>query len=197
MGDDLPPSTTLPIFKASELRVMDALQADYEATAADIAKEVGLSVSAVFRVRQSLQKKMAILPRARVEIPLLNEVAIVTLPAERIGDVLPAWSLLPLTYVSRLANVEDASDRRVLFMSALPAGFGSGLIDVLQSETSRADDLVAHVCSAGFTRRMSMVSLFDRRERSFKWERGDFFDVRSYGVVRHEAEKKRIPLDLT
>jgi len=196
IGDELPSTVASHSFTESELRVADIMRRDYETRAADIANETGLSESAVFRIRHSLRNKSVVLPRARIDIPQLSERMIVTLPSDTAGDILPAWSLLPLTYVSRITNMEAKDESRILLVSALPPGAGVDILNILQSETSRIDALSIHVVSAGLEGRMSMGGLFDRRSRSFRWNQGDFFEVQSYGVVRHEARADSIPLDL-
>ncbi len=196
IGDEPPSTVASHSFTRSELQVVDIMRRDYETRAADIAHETGLSESAVFRIRQSLRTKRVVLPRARIQIPTLSERIIVTLPSDAAGDILPAWSLLPLTYVSRITNMEAKDESRILLISALPPGAGATILNILRSETSRADDLSIHVVSAGLENRMSMGALFDRQSKKFRWGQGDFFEVQSYSVVRHEARTDTIPLDL-
>jgi len=107
----------------------------------------------------------------------------------------PAWSQLPLTYVSRLENLESIDEQKVLLLSALPSGSASDLIDVLYSEKSRADDFAAHLVTGGITNPIRVASMFDRREKRWKWD-PSFFDLLSYGIARKESGRNSIPLDL-
>jgi len=61
---------------------------------------------------------------------------------------------------------------------------------------SRVDDYSADVVRAGAESRFMTAAMFDRRERAWKWGRGDFFDARSYATVRKESENREIPVDL-
>ena len=112
------------------------------------------------------------------------------------GDIIPAWDYLPLTYQSRIQNLEDPSEKKVLLVSALPAGSGRDLIDVLNDETSKVHDYSVHVVAAGVGGSSKVASMYDRRSDQWKWDVTKFFDAYTYGVIRREASPKNIPLDL-
>jgi hypothetical protein len=112
------------------------------------------------------------------------------------ADIVRAWQALPVTYITKVTNIEDPARSRVLLLAALPRGAAVRLVNVLLSELSRADDYVAQIVSSGQESFVSTAAMFDRKSKSWKWSRGDFFDVRSYGVVRNEAETGTVPIDL-
>jgi hypothetical protein len=176
--------------------MIDQLRDNYMKTANEIVGSTGLSGSTAFRKRQQILNSGIILPRPRVHVPSLCERIIVILPPDLAGDVLPAWSVLPVTYVSRVSAIEDASQERVLLLAAVPRGFGRVVVGVLSSELSRVEDHTAHVVSSGSDGSISMAAMFDRRSGTWKWSQGDFFDVRPYSIVRREVDDTSLPLDL-
>jgi len=201
-GDDLtvctrssPPTIPSSTFTSAELKILEKIVENYEATAVEITKSIGLSESTAFRKRSQLISNRVVVPRATVTIPKLKDRAIALLSPDCAGDIMPAWSQLPLTYVSRLENLESIDEQKVLLLSALPSGSASDLIDVLYSEKSRADDFAAHLVTGGITNPIRVASMFDRREKRWKWD-PSFFDLLSYGIARKESGRNSIPLDL-
>jgi hypothetical protein len=127
---------------------------------------------------------------------MLSDRVICLLSPDCSGDIIPAWDHLPLTYQSRIQNLENPSDKKVLLVSALPAGSGRDLIDVLDDETSKVHDYSAHLVAAGVGGSSKVTSLYDRRSDQWKWDVSKFFDAITYSVVRQDASPKNIPLDL-
>ncbi len=156
----------------------------------------GLSSSTTFRKRSQLIKNRVVLPRARVNIPRLSDRVVCLLSPECSGDIITAWNHLPITYQSRIQNIEDPSEKKVLLVSALPAGSGRDLIDVLTDETSKIHDYSAHVVAAGSGQSTKVASMYDRRSDTWKWDVSKYFDALTYSVVRREASPRDIPLDL-
>ncbi len=182
-------------FTPADLKIIDQLALDYEATAQEIVEATGLSESTAFRKRAQLIEERVVFPRFRARVPQLTDRVLVMSDVSTAGTVLPAWGLLPVTYVTRLENLET-SERRVLHIAALPPGTSRSLIRALQSWMSRVDDYSADAVQAGAENRFMTAAMFNRDERAWKWGHGDFFDVRSYASVRRESENRDVPLDL-
>jgi len=183
-------------FTYADVKIIDALVDEFDSTGNDIVSATGLSPSTAFRKRSQLIKNRVVLPRARVNIPRLSDRVVCLLSPECSGDIITAWNHLPITYQSRIQNIEDPSEKKVLLVSALPAGSGRDLIDVLNDETSKIHDYSAHVVAAGTGQSTKVSSMYDRRSDSWKWDVSKFFDALTYSVVRREASPTDIPLDL-
>jgi len=183
-------------FTYADVKIIDALVDEFDSTGNEIVESTGLSSSTAFRKRAQLIKNRVVLPRSRVNIPRLSDRVICLLSPECSGDIIPAWNHLPITYQSRIQNIEDPSEKKVLLVSALPAGSGRHLIDVLDDETSKIHDYSAHVVAAGTGQSTKVTSMYDRRGDTWKWDVSKFFDALAYSVVRREASPTTIPLDL-
>jgi len=183
-------------FTYADVKIIDAIVDSFGSTAAELVHTTKLSSSTAFRRRAQLLKRGIVLPRARVNLPMLSDRVICLLSPDCSGDIIPAWAHLPLTYQSRIQNLENPSDKKVLLVSALPAGSGRDLIDVLDDETSKVHDYSAHLVAAGVGGSSKVASLYDRRSDQWKWDVSKFFDAITYSVVRQDASPKNIPLDL-
>ncbi|MFW9800324.1 MAG: hypothetical protein ACFFD9_07805 [Candidatus Thorarchaeota archaeon] len=182
-------------FTAADLKIIDQLTEDFESTASEIVSETGLSESTVFRKRAQLIEDQVVVPRTRVRVPLLSERMLVLSSVETAGNILGAWNFLPVTYLTRIVNLET-DEKRVLQLAALPPGTAREIIRALGSWMSRVDDYSAHMIAAGYSSRFTTAAMFNLRDRMWKWGHGNFFDARSYGIVRREAEHGEIPVDL-
>ncbi|MFX1266130.1 MAG: hypothetical protein ACFFH0_12160, partial [Promethearchaeota archaeon] len=182
-------------FTPADLKIIDQLALNYEATAQEIIEATGLSESTAFRKRAQLIEERVVVPRPRTRVPQLTDRVLVLSDVSTAGTILPAWGLLPVTYVTRLENLET-SERRVLQNAALPPGTSRSLIRALESWMSRVDDYSADVVQAGAESRFMTAAMFNRCERAWKWGHGDFFDARSYTSVRKESENREVPVDL-
>jgi DNA-binding Lrp family transcriptional regulator len=182
-------------FTPADLKIIDELVANFDATANEIVNATGLSDSTAFRKRASLLDDKVVVPRTRVRVPFLTDRVLVLSDPECAGNILTAWKLLPVTYLTKLVNLET-SEKRVLQMAALPPGTSEGLIDALANWMSRVDNYSAHTISAGTEDTFKADAMFYRHERAWKWNQGDFFDARSFQRSRREAEKGIIPVDL-
>ena len=183
-------------FTYADVKIIDAIVDSFGSTAAELVNTTKLSSSTTFRRRAQLLKRGIVLPRARVNLPMLSDRVICLLSPDCSGDIIPAWDHLPLTYQSRIQNLENPSDKKVLLVSALPAGSGRDLIDVLDDETSKVHDYSAHLVAAGVGGSSKVTSLYDRRSDQWKWDVSKFFDAITYSVIRQDASPKNIPLDL-
>lgn len=183
-------------FTFADTLVMDALIKSLDGTAADIAKSTKLSQTTTFRKRNQLLKTNIIIPRARVTIPRLSDRVFCLLSPDCAGDIIAAWRNLPVSYQSRLENLEDASEKRVLLSTALPTGSSQDLIDVLKDEISKIHEYSVHNVAAGIGGNTKVSSMFDRRNDRWKWDVSRHFDAVSYSIVRKEATSRNIPLDL-
>ncbi len=182
-------------FKRSELAIIDSLRVDFEQPVKQIARHTGLSESAVFKIRQTLKTDAVIIPQVRVNIPALDGRLLAILSPNSAGDLLPAWRRLPLTYISRIDNVEDSSQSRIIVIAALPRGSCRGITNIIHSEMSKIDEYMVHEISAGNESRIPLTTIVERKNDSDTMSH-EFFDVRSYDLVRREATDSRYPLDL-
>jgi DNA-binding Lrp family transcriptional regulator len=182
-------------FTAADLKIIDQLALNFEATAQEIVKATGLSESTAFRKRSQLIEERVVVPRSRARVPQLTDRVLVLSDVNTAGTILPAWGFLPVTYVTRLENLET-SEVRVLQIAALPPGTSRSLINGLESWMSRVDDYSADVVQAGAESRFMTAAMFNRRDSAWKWGHGDFFDARSYASVRKESENGEVPVDL-
>ena len=197
LADVATPSPLQPNrFTYADVKIIDALVDGFDSTGNDIVAATGLFPSTAFRKRSQLIKNRVVLPRARVNIPRLSDRVVCFLSPECSGDIITAWNHLPITYQSRIQNIEDPSEKKVLLVSALPVGSGRNLIEVLDDETSKIHDYSAHVVAAGTGQSTKVASMYDRRNDSWKWDVSKFFDALTYSVVRREASPTDIPLDL-
>jgi DNA-binding Lrp family transcriptional regulator len=190
-------ASTIPssMFTSAELQILERIVENYEATAVEITESTDLSESTAFKKRSQLISNRVVVPRATVTIPKLKDRVIAIMSPDCAGGIVPAWSQLPLTYVARLENLENPSEKKILLLSALASGSASDLIDVLYSEKSRVDDFIAHSVTGGITNPIKVASMFDRREKRWKWD-PSYFDLLSYGIARKESGRNSIPLDL-
>jgi DNA-binding Lrp family transcriptional regulator len=191
-----PAPRALSRFTYADVKIIDTLVDGYNHTGNDIVTLTGLSSSTAFRKRAQLIKNRVVLPRARVNIPRLSDRVVCLLSPECSGDIITAWNHLPITYQSRIQNIEDPSEKKVLLVSALPTGSGRSLINVLNDETSKIHDYSAHVVAAGTGQSTKVKSMYDRRSDRWKWDVSKYFDALTYSVVRREASPTNIPLDL-
>ena len=196
LGESAAPSTAGLSPTSAELAIVDQLRMDYECTAAEVVGSTGVSESTAFRKCRELREAGAVQPRMLIDIPCLCERVVAMVSPNVAADVVRAWQALPVSYITKVTNIEDPARSRVLLLAALPRGAAVPLVSVLLSELSRADDYVAQIVSSGQESFVSTAAMFDRKSKSWKWSRGDFFDVRSYGVVRNEAETGTVPIDL-
>ncbi|MGY5851929.1 MAG: hypothetical protein RTU92_00005, partial [Candidatus Thorarchaeota archaeon] len=164
-----------------------------------IAQIVGVSQYTAFRLRNDYVKNNYVVPRAKIDLQDLGDRVIGLLDSDVAGDVITAWDLLPIAYVSQAVNLENPSDRKVVFLGAMPSGTGRDLVRVLKSEMSRVNRSPFHTASSGIDGQLPVAALFDRRARepadTWKWSL-DFFDARSYTTIRREAESGSMPIDL-
>ncbi|MFX1367721.1 MAG: hypothetical protein ACFFAY_03890, partial [Promethearchaeota archaeon] len=66
----------------------------------------------------------------------------------------------------------------------------------LDASMSRVDDYSAYIVSAGNEVRLTTSFMYDRKEKRWKWNKGDFLDARTYEIVRRECSDGPIPVDL-
>jgi DNA-binding Lrp family transcriptional regulator len=196
LGESVFSSAGVPNPTSAELRIIDQLRINYECTAAEMTESTGVSESTCFRKCRELKDSGIVQPRTVITIPILSEYVLAMLSPNAAGDLVRAWQALPVTYVSKIWNIEDPTDNRILLVAALPKGTSKDIVSILRSELSRADDYQAQIISAGTDSFVSTAAMFDRKSKSWRWDKGDFFDIRSYGIVRNEAEAGTIPIDL-
>jgi hypothetical protein len=180
-------------FTRAELRVVDQLLADYNATAKDIVKRTRLSESTAFRKRKKILDSDLVVPRPIIKIPLYDEHLLSLFNPKSVGDYMEAWNSLPLTYMSLLSNIEN-SDRLVLLHSVLPRGASRELKNIMTEESSKIDDYRIFFIDAGIKNQLKMSSMW-AGQGEWKWD-STVMDVRSYSIARREASPGSIPLDL-
>ncbi|MBD3404876.1 MAG: hypothetical protein GF411_01920 [Candidatus Lokiarchaeota archaeon] len=195
---DLPSRIKIKVtLTPSDLKIADHLLYNFEATTHEIMESTSLSESTIFRRRIQLIENEYVIPRARIDIPLLNERVVAILDPESAGEVINAWNFLPLTYVSRIDRITDARnlESKVLLLTSIPAGSGREILQVLSEEVSFVNDWSAFVVSTGHDERIPILSMFDTRKDNWKWNLG-FFDLRALSVVRSECTSQNTPFDL-
>jgi hypothetical protein len=195
-GASTPSISEITGIKKSDTLVMDTLVESLDGTANDIVNATKLSQSSAFRKRASLLNDEIVLPRARVCIPQLSDRIAAVCSAEVGGNISPGWHNLPLTYMSQISNLEDKSDKKVLFLAALPTGLGKSVLDVLDDETSKVDDYSAWIIDAAVGGTTKVSPMYDRRQDAWAWDVSRHFDATTYSAVRNEASPHNIPLDL-
>ncbi|MFW9918419.1 MAG: winged helix-turn-helix transcriptional regulator [Candidatus Thorarchaeota archaeon] len=182
-------------FNASEIKIIESLLDDFDMTAQQLVERTGISESTAFRRRGKVLSEHIIRPRPKISIPSLSDRVLGIFSADSAGNIINAWTQLPLSYVSQLTNMDDPRKKKILFATALPAGSARDLIDVLSSEMSRIDDYEVYEISAGTRQNLPVASLYDTKAKQWSFNSA-FFDVRNYGICRREASRYDIPLDL-
>jgi len=195
-GIPTPSASEIARIKKSDTLVMDALVESLDGTANDIVKTTKLSQSSAFRKRASLLNDGIILPRARVNIPQLSDRIVVVCSPEVGGNISPGWHSLPFSYMSQISNLENKSDKKVLFLAALPTGLGKSVLDVLDDETSKIDDYSAWIIDAAIGGTTRVSPMYNRRQDTWAWDVSRHFDAVTYSSMRTEASPHNIPLDL-
>ncbi len=194
-GDSTPGKPEVIHFTPADLKILDRLIENYEATANEIVESTSLSDSTAFRKRSMILENDIVIPRARVKVPQLKDRVLVITSPECAGNILSAWSQLPVTYTTRLENIETG-EKKVLLLAALPPGTAESLTKALDASMSRVDDYSAYIVSAGNEVRLTTSFMYDRKEKRWKWNKGDFLDARTYEIVRRECSDGPIPVDL-
>ncbi|MHA1906077.1 MAG: hypothetical protein ACW98Y_02185 [Candidatus Thorarchaeota archaeon] len=182
-------------FKESETKIIEQLIQNFDLTAAELSELTKLSESTTFRKRARIVNEGIVRPRPKITIPTLSDRLIGVFDADAASTILPAWSQLPLTYTSMITNLEKKNEKKIVFATALPAGSARDLLDVLASERSRVDDFVVHEVAGGTVSHLPVNSLYNHATKDWIFE-SNFFELRSFGIVRKEASRKDIPLDL-
>ncbi|MHA1770818.1 MAG: hypothetical protein ACTSYL_09835 [Candidatus Thorarchaeota archaeon] len=186
-----------PHITNADALLIDALRKNYNASAMSMVNATGLSESTVFKRRVALTRDSnLVLPRARITIPRLSERLLILLSTDAVPAIGHAWFQLPLSYSSRIFNVENGQQSQSIMLAALPPGTGWPLSKIILEETSAIDQLSLHVISAASDQQLSVASMFNTHTASWRWEQGDFLDVRGYAIVRREADPFTIPIDL-
>jgi len=195
VGDSPPGKTEVVHFTPADLRILDQLISNFDATANDIVESTSFSDSTAFRRRSMILENEMVIPRTRARIPQLKDRVLVMTSPDCAGSILGAWSQLPVTYTTRLENIETR-EKKVLLLAALPPGTSESLIKALESSMSRVDDYSAYIVSAGNEVQLTTTFMYDRKEKTWKWNKGDFLDARTYEIVRRECSEGTIPVDL-
>lgn len=180
-------------FTRAELRVVDQLLSDYNASAKDIVKRTRLSESTAFRKRKKILESGLVVPRPTIEIPLFYEHLLGLFSPKSVGDYMEAWNCLPLTYMSLLSNIEN-SERLVLLHSVLPRGISREIRSIMTEESSKIDEYRIFYIDAGIKNQLKMSSMW-AGQGEWKWD-STVMDVRSFSIARREGSPDSIPLDL-
>jgi len=183
-------------FNSSEIKIMETLIDDFDLTAHEIAKKTGLSESTTFRKRAKIVNEGIIRPRPKISIPQLSDRVCGIFGGEAAATILPAWSQLPYTTTSMITNLEDATEKKIIFTTALPAGSARDLLDVIHSEKSQVDDIEVWEVAAGTKNNLPVSALYDTDTKRWEFDYS-FLDVRSFSICRNEASRTDIPLDLS
>ncbi len=183
-------------FNSSETRIIETLIDDFDLTAEEIAKKTGLSQSTTFRKRAKIINEGIVRPRPKITIPQLSDRVCGIFGGEASSNILSAWGQLPYTTTSMITNLEDSTEKKIMFTTALPAGSARDLLDVIHSEKSQVDDIEVWEVAAGTKNNLPVHSLYDTDTKRWEFDYS-FLDVRSFGICRNEASRTDIPLDLS
>jgi hypothetical protein len=179
----------------SDTSIIDALLDNFDYTANEIVDATKVSTSTAFRRRSHIVQKGLVQPRAQVRIPHLSDRVCAILSLECAGDIIRAWSCLPLSYQSRIQRIDSSKGTvKVLLVSALPAGSASDVIQILKEEVSKIHDFSAFSVSAGINEQPKLSVLYNSRKNEWKWE--GMIDAPAYGILRRSASTSDIPVDL-
>ncbi len=188
--------TSAPDLSSSELKTIELLQDNCEYTAKQISEIIGISEATAFRVRKEIMTKNYVLPRSGLDIPGLEDRVIGLLDSSTAGEIFASFDILPYTYISQCENIENTSEKRALFMAALPSGSARKFTYAAESEMSKATKPQFDVVSGGFEERIRITSLYDRKKKEWRMD-ANLIDARTYTTVRRECIGDRLPIDLT
>ena len=188
-------SVKSPHLSSSELKVIELLQVNCEYTAKEIASRIGISEATAFRIRRDISDRNYVLPRSHLEIPGLQDRVIGLLDPSAAGECYASFDILPLTYVAQCENIENPTEKRALLMASLPSGSAPNLIGAANSEMSKISENPFEIVTGGFTERLCVSSLYDKRGKNWRLD-ANLIDARSYATVRRESIGNRLPIDL-
>lgn len=182
--------------RAADIRIIDALVSNFDNTANEIVDATSVSTSTAFRRRSQIIQDRLVVPRAKVQIPRLSDRVCAILSLECAGDIIHAWSCLPLSYQSRIQRIDTSGGKtvKVLLVSALPAGSANDVIRILKEEVSKVHDFSAFAVSAGINGQPKLSVLYNSRKKSWKWD--GMVDAPGYSMLRRSATTSDIPVDL-
>ncbi len=182
-------------FDLLDIKVIESLLTDYDSTVRDLVKRIDMSEGTVFRRRSKIIRDGIVKPRIRISIPALSDIVLGIFSIDSASKAINAWRRLPLSYVSQLMNLENPSDKRILFTAALPRGGSDDLVNVLSQEMSKVDEYEICKIDAGISEAFPVSALYDVLDRRWSFS-SSFFDIRSYSSCRIEGDSARITLDL-
>ncbi|MGV9169803.1 MAG: hypothetical protein ACOC38_07690 [Promethearchaeia archaeon] len=178
----------------SEPKILQVLLQYYDMAVSEISSRTGLSETTVVDTRLRLLNERVVLPRPRLRIPTLREMLIFHM-SDAAGDLLAASRYLPLTYISRIENLET-SEQRILLLSFCKKGSTAEMKNLALRATSLVDNVVVHRLQSGISDCVSVETMYDVKKGAWAWD-NNFFDAVGYRTLRRSASPEDIPLDLT
>ncbi len=195
-----PEDTTVahrPQLLHTDALLLDRLRENLNSTASELSRETDLSESTVFKRRAALIKERGlVIPRARPRIPLLTDRLLLIVEPEEASSCLSAWRSLPVTYVTRITDLENKHLTRILMMASIPRGEGEMVRRRLR--IAHGDDLTMQpmVVESGTDERISVAALYDVKSLRWRWEPNDFLDVIEFESA-HGDQEGAVPIDLS
>ncbi len=198
MGTDEPVGTVRTSFSDADTRLIDILRQEFTAAASELAKQTGLSESTIFKRRARLTGELSVLlPRARPQLDWLTDRLLLFVPPEQAGTFLRAWLSLPITYISRVRDVESGKETRVLMLAALPTGTAEDIAYVFaRHEEDEGGRFHPTAVNAGMDDRILVHTVYDHVDRTWRWDSNDFLDLEKFFTARRRATRRGLPVDL-
>ena len=134
------------------------------------------------------------LPRPRLRIPTLQEMLLFHM-SDAAGDLLATSRYLPLTYTSKIENLET-SEPRILLLAYCKGGLTREMKDLALRATSLVDNVVVHRVQCGISDCIPVETMYDAKKGEWIWNNA-LFDAVGYNTLRRSASRDDIPLDLS
>jgi len=178
----------------SEPKILRILQHSYNMPVSQISSKTGLSETTVVETRLRLFNHRIVLPRPRLRIPTLQEMLLFHM-SDAAGDLLATSRYLPLTYTSKIENLET-SELRILLLAYCKGGLTREMKDLALRATSLVDNVVVHRVQCGISDCIPVETMYDAKKGEWIWNSA-LFDAVGYNTLRRSASRDDIPLDLS
>jgi hypothetical protein len=182
------------ILANSEPKILHVLQQSYNMSISQIASKTGLSETTVVETRLCLFNDRIVLPRPHLRIPTLREMLLFHM-SDAAGDLLATSRYLPITYSSKLENLET-SEQRILLLAYCRGGLTKQMKDLALRATSLVDNVVVHKLQCGISDCVPVETMYDTKKGEWIYS-NTLFDAIGYNTIKRSASRDNIPLDLS
>ncbi len=152
--------------------IIDLLQEEPGMSVARLAEMTSVSPSMASRTRALIMGRRCVIPRGDVRHWQLTETIVGVLPAQHAGELLQAWRVLPLSFVSQAVGVEDSRDRTVVLLARVPAGMTRDLSATLVSESPHIKWYILGQVQAAVVQPIRVSQLYDHYSHQWRWNVG-------------------------